>query len=127
MDWAPVGLPGTILAVKFLLRLFVDRSASSVEIIQAMLAFPVDILFLALSLVAGYALATPNTSQSGLVFFAATIAIGIIVVVLWRRADALFIRNRHWAMAAIAFVNFAICSAVLVKAVTLFTAGSAAR
>lgn len=121
MNWAATALPATILAVKFLLKLFVDRSATSADVVSAILALPVDIVFLAASLVAGYAISEPSRAGHGLILFTSSIGVSVLVVVLWRRCDKLFVADRLWSTSLLATLNFVICGTALVAAVQLLT------
>lgn len=89
MPWIEIALPGTLLFTKFLLKLFVDRSATLPDMVSAVLALPVDIVFLAASLLAGYAISTTNP-KNGLLLFAGCICLSLLIVVLWRRCEKQF-------------------------------------
>lgn len=41
--------PGTVVLLKFVLRLVVNQAASKVDFFRALLSFPIDLVFLALS------------------------------------------------------------------------------
>ena len=117
-DWT---LPAIILAMAFLLKLFVDRTASSAEIFMSLLALPVDIAFLAISLVAGYTIANPAQVTDGLIIFAIYITIVVLVVVLWRRSDRAFTADKHLAAIICGLINAFVCVYGLVYAVQLIT------
>src|SRR5690348_2591261 len=78
-----VTLPATLIVVAFLLKLFVDRLASVADVISAVLELPVDVAFLATTLVAGFAIARPSDAGLGVSLFTMYIAAAIVVVVLW--------------------------------------------
>ncbi len=59
-----VGLPLAILVLAFLLKLFLDRRPNPADYAQAFLALPVDVAFLAISLVAGFCISRPDDIES---------------------------------------------------------------
>lgn len=117
MPWIEIGLPGTILGVKFLLKLFVDRTATVVDCVSAVIALPVDVLFLAVSLIAGFTLADPQHAKEGLLLFDIFLGLAVLTVVLWRRADSLFVSDRLVWTAVVALLNFGISVSALFIAV----------
>jgi hypothetical protein len=125
MSWIQIALPGTILALKFLLKLFVDKSATWTDGVSAVLALPVDVLFLAASLVAALVIASPDRAKEGLILFIVFVGLAVLAVVLWRRSDRLFVADRHMWCALAATVNFLISFGALVAAVQEISGGAA--
>ena len=125
MAWIEIALPGTILVLKFLLKLFVDKSATWADGVSAVLALPVDVLFLATSLVAAMVIASPDHARDGLILFIVFVALAVLAVVLWRRSDKLFVDDRHGWCAFAATVNFLISFGALVTAVKEISTGVA--
>ncbi len=117
MTFIDVALPGTILSVKVLLKLFVDRSVTSADCVGAILALPVDVVFLAVSLITGVAIASPDQTKAGFLIFGLCVAVAILTVVLWRRSDSLFVRNRYGWCAANAILNLVISFGALLAAI----------
>ncbi len=123
MAWIHISLPGTILALKFLLKLFVDKSATWTDGVGAVLALPVDVLFLATSLVAARVIASPDYAKDGLILFIIFIGLAVLAVVFWRRSDSFFIADRHGRCALAATVNFLMSFGALVVAVREVSSG----
>ena len=123
MAWIEIALPGTLLLTKFLLKLFVDRSATLPDIVSAILALPVDIVFLAASLLAAYAITTAAGSKTGLILFTVCICLSLVVVVLWRRSEDQFTRDHRWRTALLGFTNIAMSFSALVYSLNLISSG----
>jgi hypothetical protein len=121
MPWIEIALPGTLLLAKFLLKLVVDRSATLPDIISAILALPVDIVFLSASLLAGYAISSSTNVKSGLILFTTCLCLSILIVVIWRRSESQFERDHYWRTGALGLVNIAISGSTLVFALNLLS------
>lgn len=124
MPWIQAGLPGSLLGIKFLLKLFVGQSPTRVNLIEAIIALPVDVVFLAASLLAGFVLAVPQHARESLTLFAALIAMGILAVYLSRQSNALFTRDKLLASTALAILNFIASASCLVIAVGQLSLGA---
>ena len=122
MPWIEIALPGVLLLAKFLVKLVVDRSATLPDFISAILALPVDIIFLSASLLAGHVISSPNSLKEGLVLFIGCICLSLVVVLLWRRSDGHFTKDRYIAAAALGLLNIGAATATLVYALSLLTA-----
>jgi hypothetical protein len=114
-----VWLPITLLALKFLLKLFVDQTATAPILAQATYSLPVDIVFIAASFGAAFTLASPNNTGRGLIHVLVFIVAAVIVVVLWRRCSYLFDRSRYVLSATIFVLNTGLSSATLVVSIAL--------
>ena len=123
MPWIEIALPGALLLAKFLLKLIVDRSATLPDFISAILALPVDIVFLSASLLAGYAISSPHNVKEGLVLFIGCICLSLVIVFIWRRSDGQFTRDRYLAAATLGLLNVAAATATLVYSLSLLAAG----
>ena len=116
-----IGLPAAILLMAFLLKLFIDKTASNPDIIQALLELPVDVTFLAISFIAGFTISTPNRLQDGLLHFGFYLVGAILIVVLWRRSLRFFDSKRIWATISLGIFNFFLCAYGLLRAINLLT------
>ena len=124
MPLIEIALPGCLLFAKILVKLFVDRSPTLPDLISAVLALPVDIVFLSASLLAGYILSTSGNVKEGLILFMGCICLSLIIVSLWRRSDGQFTKDRYMAAAACGILNFGAASATLIYSLSLLTTGS---
>jgi len=125
MPWIEIALPGVLLFVKFLLKLFVDRSATLPDFISATLALPVDIVFLSASLLAGYIItSSPGSIKVGLILFLCCIGLSLLIVFIWRRSDQLFTTDRYKTAAACCILNFSAACATLIFSLSLLTTGA---
>lgn len=105
MPWIEIALPGVLLLAKFLLKLVVDRSATLPDFISAILALPVDIVFLSASLLAGYVISSPANVKEGLILFIGCICLSLVIVFLWRRSDGLFAKDRYLVAGTLGLLN----------------------
>lgn len=119
--WVDIALPGTLLLTKFLLKLVVDRSATFADMTSALLALPVDMVFLSASLLAAYAISPGTAGKEGLTYFAVCLCLSILIVVLWRRSENHFGKDHYWRTGALAFVNIVVSASTLVFAVNLLS------
>ena len=123
MPWTEIALPGVLLITKFLQKLVVDRSATLADFIQAVFAVPVDIVFLSASLIAGYVISSPSKTKEGLVIFIGCICLSMLVVLIWRRCEGKFTKDKYLAAITLALVNMFISGSTLMYALSLLTAG----
>jgi drug/metabolite transporter (DMT)-like permease len=123
MPWIEIVLPGSLLLAKFALKLFVDRSATFPDVISALLALPVDIVFLAASLLAGHAIADDDNPKTALGLFVGCIVAAIFIVVFWRRSDDLFSKDKYITTVLFAALNYCISVFLLYVAVNLLEPG----
>lgn len=121
MGWIEFALPGALLLTKFLLKLFVDRAATAADAISAVLALPVDIVFLAASLLAAYALTSSENLSFGLVLCLLCICLSLLVVVLWRRSETQFTRDQRWRSFGIGLCNILLSASALIYSMNLLS------
>ena len=124
MPWFEIALPGVLLLAKFLLKLVVDRSATLPDFISAILALPVDIVFLSASLLAGHVISSSSNLKEGLVFFIGCICLSLVIVLLWRRSDRLFTKDRYIMAATCGILNIGMAMTTLVYSLSLLTLGA---
>lgn len=124
MPWIEIALPGVLLLAKFLVKLVVDRSATLPDFISAILALPVDIVFLSASLLAGHVISSPNDLKGGLVLFMGCICLSLVIVLLWRRSEGYFTKDRYIAAAVSGLLNIVLAAVTLVYSLSLLTAGA---
>lgn len=123
MPWIEIALPGVLLLAKFLVKLVVDRSATLPDFISAILALPVDIVFLSASLLAGHVISSPSNLKERLVLFMGCICLSLVIVVLWRRSDGLFTKDRYMVAATCGLLNMVVAATTLVYSLSLLTSG----
>lgn len=121
MTLLEVTLPGLILFLAFVLKLVVDRTAGIPELIAAILELPVDVAFLATTLIAAFTLATKSPAENGLIDFVFYIVGSILVVVLWRRSARCFLAEQHLLTAGLSVPSYALSAYGLVHAVGLIS------
>lgn len=117
-----IALPGILLLTKFFVKLVIDKTATLPEFISATLALPVDIVFLAASLFAGYAIAAP--SKDGTTMFAGCLFLSLFIVFLWRRSESQFMKDRYWRVVCLGTLNIALSASMLIVALNLLASGA---
>jgi|TARA_B100000315_G_scaffold214055_1_gene212351 hypothetical protein len=121
MTFLEITLPGSILILAFVLKLFIDRTATAPELIAAMFELPVDIAFLATTLVAAFIISDQSGAGRGLVAFVIYVIGAVVVVVLWRRSHSLFIADRLWPAFGLSIIGYGLCAFGLFHAVGLLS------
>ncbi|WP_146187026.1 hypothetical protein [Stenotrophomonas sp. HMWF023] len=114
-------LPGSLLFAKFLIKLFIDKNVSADDVVGAFLSLPVDIIFLSASLFAAGVISRAGGVESAhltLSFFVLSLLVSIIIVVAWRRSEALFASDKFWAVAGVASLSYLISISSLFLAVS---------
>ncbi|MBY6135130.1 hypothetical protein KUV61_04775 [Nocardioides marinus] len=107
-------LPISVIALAFTVKLFVDRSTSLPDFVASILELPVDIMFLAISLMVGLAIASADGENEHTIYLILLIILAIIVVGLWRKS-AMFFENEHFKMSvglAVASYTISVTSVV---------------
>lgn len=122
MTIVEIGLPSAILVLAFLLKLFLDNSPTVTNIIAALFELPVDVAFLATSLIAAYIILSDSSQvEKGLVVFVIYIVGAAIVIILWRRSLGFFIANRHLLSIITASLGYVICVTGIAHAIDLLS------
>ena len=117
-------MPALLLIMSYLLKIFVDRSASLPDALSAFLELPVDVTFLATSLIVGFSLVKPENSNLGFVWFFGYLIGAFIVVILWRRSTKLFQSENYYSAIPLVMVNYAIVGWALINAIELVSGGT---
>lgn len=125
MNNLEIALPGTILLLSFLLKLFVDRTATVPDFISAIFELPVDVAFLATSLIAAFTLSLSDKAKigEGLISFVIYVVGAVLIVVLWRRSLRSFLSDKIWISFLLTGFGYLLCVYGLVYAVNLVTSG----
>jgi hypothetical protein len=114
-------LPGSLLLMAFLLKLFLDRKAEVPDIIRAVLELPVDVVFLSLSFVVGFILDNPSQATAAAFIAFCYVGAAIVIVLFWRRSERNFLSDRFWWTFVFAAANYVLCISALVFGVQLIS------
>jgi hypothetical protein len=114
-----VVLPIAMVAMAFILKLFMDRSATTPLIIRSLYEVPVDVVFLALSFTTAYTIANLSNVSTGMCHLYIFFIVALIAVVLWRRSILLFEGNHQSWSAVLFVVNGSVSGYILYKAINL--------
>ena len=79
-------LPILLLGLQFSLKFFIDRRVSAYIFLSSLLEIPISILFLSLSLLAGYIIAGNGDLQTAFVLFVSILVMLIFCIFFWRRS-----------------------------------------
>jgi len=104
-----VVLPLCILALSFILKLVVDRTAKVPDLINALFELPVDIALLATTLIAATAMAKTSHASDGLIDFGFYIVGTIVTVVTWRRSVFFFEKDKSGLAIFVSAVGYLLC------------------
>lgn len=116
-----IALPISLLLLAFLLKLFIDRTATLPFFIEAVLELPVDIAFLSTAFVVAFTISFPSKVKEGLFSFTFYIIGSIIVVFFWRRSRMFFEREKFFKSGLLAIINYILCLMALLIAVFLLS------
>lgn len=119
MSQLDVILPTIVLLLAFVMKLLVDQAATVPLAIETTYALPIDIVFLAITFAAAYAISKPDNAGSGLVYFAVFIGVAMLTVFMSRRSTHLFDRDKRKVSAALFLLNFAVSMTTLILSVHL--------
>ncbi len=117
--------PGAVVVLKFLLKLWTNQESSKVDIVRALVVFPVDVTFLSLSFLAAACNKWQTESQhpaSTYMVLTATIAyIAIIILtsVLTKESDRAYVADKNRKAFWFALPSYVLASLSLVIAVIL--------
>lgn len=101
-------LPCAIIGLAFVLKLTVDRSTTTPDLITSILELPVDIMFLAISLMVGLVIAPTDSENHFAIYLLVLIILAVLVVLFWRKAAKLYEANAIWWTILPAFAAYAI-------------------
>lgn len=111
--------------MKFLLKLFVDRTPAIPDLISAVLALPVDVVFLAASLLAGHVITSRDGVRQGLIVFVGCICLSLVVVVIWRRSEDRFVKDKQCGAIVLGTINAVLSGATLLYALAVISSRAA--
>jgi hypothetical protein len=114
-------LPILLVLLAFLLKLLVDRSATTPLVVQSIYELPVSIMFLALSFATAFTITSTSNVSSGMTHSYLFLIAAILSVVMWRRSLLLFERDHKLWSVVLFFFNFAIVSYCLIVSIQLVT------
>lgn len=124
MSHLEILMPGMVLALSFALKLFIDRTATLPDAISSGLELPVDIAFLATSLIVGFTLSSGGDAKQGMAWFAFYLLGTVFVVVIWRRSISLFLSENHFLSLGLGAINYMIALTAIFQSVYFLTGGS---
>ncbi|MBK8725174.1 MAG: hypothetical protein IPL96_03715 [Holophagaceae bacterium] len=116
-------MPAILLLLSFLLKLLIDRTAKIPDAISSALELPVDITFLAVSLVVGYTISPSGDAKFGLACFGFYILVAIIIVFIWRRSVFYFTIDMRKTTIFLGIFNYFLSTTAIVVSIKLVTGG----
>ena len=116
---AEIILPIALVVFAGTVKLFVNQTASIVDVIMTLLELPTDIAFLSTSFVSGYVIVTTDKIDTGLLTFIIYVVASIIVVAIWRVARRQFSASKWIRVVLLTVINYSISLVGLVWAINL--------
>jgi len=101
-----IALPASLMVLAFLLKLFIDRSTTAPVLIKSLYELPVDMAFLAMSLIVAFTIGSKDNPSKGLLYFILYTVGAIFVVFLWRRSIKYFEENKNTISGFLAALNY---------------------
>jgi hypothetical protein len=117
-------MPAIVLGLSFTLKLFIDRSTTAPQAVESTLELPVDITFLAISLVVGFTISPSGDAREGMAWFAFYMFAAIFIVFLWRRSIRQFDSGSIGTVVFLAGANYFIAVTALVNAIGIVMGAS---
>ena len=114
-------MPIILLLLAFVLKQVIDRSSSLSDLIDGLLEFPVEIIFLATSLIVGYIISPLGNDRKGIVWFILYIIASVFIIILWRRAKKCFDAKATWNAFWLSGGSYFLAVSALVFAIILIT------
>jgi hypothetical protein len=117
--------PGAVVVLKFLFKLWTNQQSSKVDIVRALVVFPVDVTFLSLSFLAAacakWQAANQFPASTYAVLSAAIVCIAVIFItlVLTKESDRAYIGDQSWKALSFACPSYILASLSLLFAVKL--------
>jgi hypothetical protein len=117
-------LPVAIILLKFVFKLFIDRQVDWPEIIMGLLAVPFDIAFLVSTFLTALIVLDTGHIDEGLGFLVISFVIAVFAVVLWRRSERSFERDKLGLTWALASSNFLVTGTAAYFAIRMLGKGA---
>ncbi len=112
-------LPIALVFMAFMLKLFMDQSATIPLVIRSLYELPVNIVFLALSFTTAFTISAIQNTNLGMLHLYIFLIIALINVICWRRSVILFEKPYIYWSAFLFIANGAISCFTLYKAIIL--------
>jgi hypothetical protein len=106
--------PASIVLLKFICKLFVDQRVQWLDVGKALLAFPIDIVFLSFSFGSGLLYLMPSdqirtgTIKSMFGLLVICICVALLTTFICRRSDAALTQSRYWICGLLFVVSYCI-------------------
>jgi hypothetical protein len=120
MNYIELILPIAILILSFILKLSIDRNVNVPILLKAIYELPVDIVFLALSFLAGHTISVNTSKNDGLLYCFVITIIAIVNVILWSKSNKLFEKNYIGWSIFLTAINYFTTIIILYKVIIIF-------
>lgn len=115
---ASIILPVALLVLSFVVKMSIEREVDLPKALQSFLELPTDIMFLSSSLVIAYILVNSSEVGNGLLWFVGCVVLSIVIVLLWRKAEAQ-LAKKSWHALWICVVSYLIAIPILVLSISI--------
>jgi hypothetical protein len=106
MDYFDILLPFILLLFASLLKLAIDQAIDNTNSIEALCELPVDMQFLAISVLIVYLTSNSPDIRKGLSYCLAYFILAVLAVIIWRKSVKMFENKNNWFIALLV-INFA--------------------
>lgn len=118
MEHLEIILPVSLLFLAFILKLSIDRSIETPNMIQSICELPVDMIFLAISFLVAYTISNPSNPNNGLFYTISFIGLAVINVILWRKSLKLY-DNGNWRWILLFLLNTTLSVLAIIQSMTV--------
>lgn len=115
-------LPIILLCIQFFYKFFTDRRVTAYNFILEILEIPISILFISLSLIAGFIIsATKGNFQLSFIYFISILILLFICILLWRRSTEHFEKKNFWRALLLGVFNLSLSLPILIYIIYYLT------
>lgn len=107
-------LPLILLGLQFGLKFFIDRRATAFNFVTAILEIPISMLFLTLSLISAYIIASKGDVQYPFMMFVAIVILLIFCIFFWRRSVEHFEKENFGYASCLGILNLVLSLPTLI-------------
>lgn len=123
MKLIEIVMPLILISLAFSFKLFIDRTVTTPNAIEAILDLPADIAFFSLSILVSFTITQEDHRDQGFMLFAAFVVLSAVVIFLWRRSLSEFAAGKRLVPAVAGVVNYIITFSMAIYAIGLVTGG----
>lgn len=117
----PWALPVLLVGIAAFFKLAVGQPITLDSFARSLFEFPVDILFVAISLIIASAITDPNDLATEMISLLGSIIVALLVIIIWRGSNSRYAGEHFLAAYALVILNLAASTAALVWSILVLT------